>query len=129
MGAIQCLERSEREAPPLGPNASQERKSSNNQAIEQELSARQSRVTGNPSIVEVGRDPQRPQVTSLPEAKSQQETQNLVKWSCHCLWGWESPASRQAPLVRQSRSTQRTRRMLATMALLNQSRGTSCLEA
>lgn len=47
MGAVQCLERSECEASPLGPNASWEHESCNNQVREQEQGALRSAKLGH----------------------------------------------------------------------------------
>lgn len=86
-GVIPCLERYKCKVPPLG------HESGKNWAREQEKSW----LAGNPGIAEVGRDPRRPQVTSPPGAKSQQETQDFIEWSCHCPWGWGSLSTQTDP--------------------------------
>lgn len=96
---IQHLERSKHEALPPGPNASQNTRAAitRQESGSKGLSAGQSWVMRNPSIAEAGRDPWRPRVTSLPGAKSQQETQDLIKWSCHCPRGRGSPSTQADP--------------------------------
>lgn len=127
MRAVQCLERSECEASPLGPNASWEHESCNNQPGER-AGARGSPLSkaGSweiPASLRLAGTPRDPGSPPCLEQSHSRRLRTSQSGAAIAQGDRGPPASRHSPLARQSRSMQRTRRMPATTASLNESRG------